>query len=168
MLQDREKYTLDAYDAKINFCEIPKFLYNTKRVLIFNQPCFSGQGDSPDYSPMLAEIGSSFPDVYFYTSKHHKSLLYNTISLQSYFTMPDLFKFAIFSTQCDIVVGPGNAPLISTWIKPNINNKNKTFIVMNQNNPGEARWFKDTKSSFITSKSVSEMFESLYSTLQTV
>lgn len=168
MLEDRAKYTLDTYNIEINFCKIPKFVYNTKRVLIFNQPCFSGQGQNIDYSPFIAEIGSKYPDVYFYTSQQHDCMLYNTISLQPFFSMPDLFKLAIFSTQCDIIMGPGNAPLIATWIKPNINNKNKSFIVMNQNDPGEARWFQNTESKFTTVKLVLEMFQCADEKLQTV
>jgi len=165
MDENKGKYTTDAYDIKIDFCEIPRFYDSTKRVLIFNQPSFSGQGDHMDYSPMIAELASNYTDTIFYTSQQHNCRLYNVVSLQNYLQMPDLFKIGIFSTQCDIVVGPGNAPLIATWIKPNIDNKNKTYIVMNQLNVGATRWYQGTNCKFVTTKSIPELFANLYQEL---
>ncbi len=161
MDENKEMYVCDAYNVNVDFYNIPNFLYKAVRVLIFNQPSFSGQGEHIDYTPFIETVARNHPNIMFYTSVNTPSTLPNVIGLQSYFQFPDLYKFAIFSTQCDYICGPGNAPLEATWIKPNINNRNKHYIVMNQLDQGCGMMFQTQKAQFVVVKSVQEIFQRL-------
>jgi hypothetical protein len=78
--------------------------------------------------------------------------------LSDYTIYPDLFNIARLSTYCDIICGPGNATIISSWWLENLSDNNKTYITINRNDIGEAILFKEVECKNIIVKSTKELF----------
>jgi|694.fasta_scaffold47402_6 hypothetical protein len=163
MLKSKEDYVLEDYTKNINIPDV-KELYR-KKVLIFNQPAFSGQSDNFDHTQYIETIANLHSDVLFYISSTFNTNLSNIISLQNFVTSPDLLQIAAFSLSCDIICGPGNATTISTWTKSNINNDKKIYITINRNDPGEAMLFQNQKCTTYVVKSTPSLYNYLHTCL---
>jgi hypothetical protein len=157
MLNNKIEYTLPHSKFDI---DIPLLDDKRTKILIYNQPATSGQADNEDFTPYIKSLIQN-KNIIIYTSQHTNIFSDNLISLPDYISYPDLFKIAYLSTFCDYICGPGNAPLQTTWIKENLLDKNKTYIVINRNDPGEAILFKETLSKNIVVNSTKELFGKL-------
>jgi len=143
MWKNKDKYLLELYNEDFDLSSIP-FIddLNYKKILIFNQIATSGQSDNANFSPFIDELKNN-ERVVIYTSQPSVIKHPRVINLRDYYSEPDLFKTARVSVNCDIICGPSNATIISTWIKPNLTNSKINYIVINCNNAGEAILFKD-------------------------
>jgi len=157
MLENKTNYVLPCPKPEIS---VPLLDDNRTKILIYNQQATSGQEDNEDFTSYI-ELLIKNKNIIVYTSQPTGLFSDNLISLPDYISYPDLFKISHLSTFCDYICGPGNAPLQTTWIKENISNKNKTYVVINRNDPGEAILFKETLSNNIVVNSTKELFGKL-------
>ena len=143
MWKNKNEYLMDLYDENFDLNSIP-FIndLNYKKILIFNQIATSGQSDNATFSPFIDELKNN-EHVVIYTSQPSVIRHPRVINLREYYGEPDLFKTARVSMNCNIICGPSNATVVSTWIKPNLMNNKMHYIVINRNNAGEATLFKD-------------------------
>jgi len=140
ILDDTQKYCLDYGESPIN----------KKNILVFNTIARSGQGDNVDNSSHILELADSFKDHTFFISNPINGKRDNIIFK---YEIPDLIEI---SKSCRIITGVINGPLMSTWFKWNIFNKDKTYISLHKINRGETQfcnnqtcqniWVKDTNS----------------------
>jgi len=143
MWKNKNEYLLEMYNEDFDVSIIP-FIndLNYKKILIFNQTATSGQSDNANFSPFIDALKNN-EHVVVYTSQPSVITHPRVINLRDYYGEPDLFKTAKVSMNCDIICGPSNATIISTWVKPNLMNNRMHYIVINRNNAGEATLFKD-------------------------
>jgi hypothetical protein len=157
MLDNKTKYVLPSPKLDI---DIPLLDDKRIKILIYNQQATSGQADNEDFTPYIKSLIQN-KNIIIYTSQPTNLSSDNLVSLSDYISYPDLFKISYLSTFCNYICGPGNAPLQTTWVKENILDKNKTYIVINRNDPGEAILFKETLSKNIVVNSTKELFGKL-------
>lgn len=150
---------LDKKIIKLDI-EIPLLKDFRKKILIFNQEATSGQSDNADFTPFIKKL-SEDKNIIIYTSKPINYYRDNIINLSDYINYPDLDIISEISKKIDIICGPGNATVISTWNFENILNENKIYITINRNNIGEAIFFKEVKCKNFVVNSVSSLFNIL-------
>jgi len=156
MNNDKLKYVLPTPQKELN---IPFINSHKTKILIFNQIATSGQADNVDYTPYIKSLATN--DILIYTSQKIQYTKDNIIQLPDYIQPPDLFDIASLSQHCDIICGPGNAPIIATWTRENLGNHNKTYITVNRNDIGEAIYFEETVCQNFVVKSTHELFQTL-------
>lgn len=161
MWLNKADFILDLFKEEVNLDSIP-FLRDSskKKILIFNQIATSGQSDNQNFSPYIDELIKN-ENIVVYTSLPNVNNHPRVINLLDYYSEPDLFKTANVSILCDFICGPSNATVISTWVKPNINRTNLTYIIINRNNVGEATLFKNMSCKVKVVSSTSQLFETL-------
>lgn len=142
--------------------EIPHIHSTKTKILVFNQEATSGQSDNVDFTPYIESLAQY--DVIIYTSQKLSRNIgnySNIIQLPEYIQRPDLIPISSLSLYCDIICGPGNAPIISTWTRQNLQDPNKVFITINSNDIGEAVYFQETLCRNYVVKSTYDLFQIL-------
>ena len=161
MWENKKNFILDLYDEHNVIDNIPFILDKSKKkVLIFNQVATSGQSDNKDFTPFILDLLSN-KNIVIYTSQPVPYNHSNLVCLQQYCSAPDLFKISKISTFCDIICGPSNATIISTWVKPNIHRTNLNYIIINRNDIGEATLFYDMPCVVDVVKTTDNLFDRL-------
>lgn len=159
LLDKPDRYIWDLKDIYLptNFV-IPK----EKKVLIFNMPSLSGQADNIDQTEFIVNIANKFPKIKFCTTNIDISLS-NILYLGKDITQRglDLFQFAEFSKRCNIIVGNGSGPLMFTWIKDNIMDPKKIYIINHKINDGECKLYSKQPAVSIRTTSTKQMFITL-------
>lgn len=161
MLEDKMKWVLPS--IKTENVDVPFINDSATKVLIYNQMVTSGQSDNVDFTNYISDLLTNNTNLIVYTSQplNLNKKFSNLIQLSDYIQYPDLIKICNISKKCDYICGPGNAPLISTWVYENLSNFYKTYIVVNRNNIGEAILFKESNCKNIVVKGTQELFEKL-------
>lgn len=159
MWHNKSDFILDLYDEHIDLENIPFFNdLSKKKILIYNQPATSGQSDNVDFTPYILDLINR-EDVVVYTSRPTNIDNPRVVCLQQWCMSPDLFKIAKLSVFCDIICGPSNATVISSWVKSNINRSNLTYIIINRNDVGEATLFENMTCTVDVVISTQQLFE---------
>jgi hypothetical protein len=173
-------YLFDKYGYKINLDYMDKdpinFVWeiediyinniltirNGFNVLIYNLKSLSGQADYIDATPIIEKLADKFKNVNFYIT-NGQSTKSNIICLESYFTKQgiDLFQFAELSKKCKIVTGNCSGPIEFGWIKSNLFDKNKTYIVNHKFNSWECMYSIHQLLNVIRVKSSLEIYTTL-------
>lgn len=162
MWSNKTEYILDLYDENNSIENIPLLLdKNRKKILIFNQIATSGQSDNADFTPFISNLLSNHNDIAIYTSLPTSIIDSRLVCLQQYCPAPDLFRIAKISLNCDIICGPSNATIISTWIKPNIYRTDLNYVIINRNDIGEATLFENMPCKVEVVPSTNKLFEHL-------
>jgi len=146
--------------------KIPIYNDNRIKILIFNQDATSGQSDNGDFNPFIDEL-SKQDNVLLYTSKKTSVNKENIINISDYITGPDLKIISELSKNFNVICGPGNATVISTWNTENLSNSEKIYITANRNNMGEAIWFNEVKCQNFIVDSTESIFKKLQNLLFT-
>jgi len=165
MLNEKLKFVLPLIEMEN--VHVPFINDDVVKILIYNQVATSGQADNVDFTPYIDKLLAENPNVIVYTSQPTKlsNKFNNLIELSEYITHPDLFKMAYLSTKCEYICGPGNAPIQLTWVSDNLSNFDKTYIVINRNNVGEAMLLRETNCKNIIVSGTEELFKELQSNL---
>jgi hypothetical protein len=145
---------------------IPTYNDNRIKILIFNQDATSGQSDNGDFNPFIDEL-SKQDNVLLYTSKKTSINKENIINISDYITGPDLKIISELSKNFNVICGPGNVTVISTWNTENLSNSEKIYITANRNNIGEAIWFNEVKCQNFIVDSTESIFKKLQNLLFT-
>lgn len=146
--------------------KIPIYNDNRIKILLFNQEATSGQSDNGDFNPFIEDLSEN-DNILIYTSKNTNINKENIINISDYITGPDLKIISEFSKNCNIICGPGNATVISTWNTHNISDSEKIYITVNRNNVGEAIWFNEVKCQNFIVNSTESIFKKLQNLLFT-
>lgn len=158
MLENKLDYVPAA--AQQDISNIPLLNDSRTKVLIFNQQATSGQADNDNFIPYIDTLSQN-ENLIIYTSKDTGVRKHNLISLPDHISHPDLNKIAYLSTFCKYICGPGNAPLQNTWIKQNLTDVDKTYIVINRNDAGEAILFGEAICENIVVNKTKDIFDTL-------
>jgi hypothetical protein len=132
------------------------------KVLIYTNESLSLQTDNVNQNKYIEEISKDFPEVIFYVTSSliNKS---NIICLNKHFKQKglDLFQYAELSKKCNIITGGPSGPLIFSWLKSNLLDKNKTYVVQCKNELGGCQFTSKQKNKTLRVKSTKELYETL-------
>jgi hypothetical protein len=132
------------------------------KVLIYTNKSLSGQTDKSDQTNYINEITDKYSEITFFVTDGsiNKS---NVICLNNFFTKKglDLFQFAELSKKCNIITGNSNGAIMFSWLKSNLLNKSKTYVIQHRNNCGECQFTSKQLNKTIHTRSTREMFDNL-------
>lgn len=140
-----------------------------KKVLIYNQKTFAGQSDNAGMNLLIDNLCKRFESIIFYISNDHKPSTSNCFNLRQILTpsyarsVCDISDIAQISKFCNTIVGPANGPLMASWIRPNICNNRKTYIINSTIDypKGKTQYFSKQRCDTIITMSTIEMFNVL-------
>ena len=137
------------------------------KVLIYTNRSLSGQADNSDPTSYIEKITDKYPGVTFYVTNSSISKP-NVICLNNYFTQRglDLFQIAELSKKCNIIMGNSNGALMFTWLKSNLMDKDKIFIITHRHSSGECQFTSKQLNKTICTRSTREMFDNLNTELK--
>jgi hypothetical protein len=132
------------------------------KVLIYTNKSLSGQADNSDPINYIEELSNKYSNITFYVTDSSISKP-NVVCLNNYFTQRglDLFQFAELSKKCNMIVGNSNGTLMFTWLKSNLMDKNKIFIITHRHSSGECQFTSKQLNKTICTRSTKEMFDTL-------
>jgi hypothetical protein len=179
MLSSKVSYAIDEAPVVFELDSIPFIYDNITKILFFNQIATSGQADYKDYSEQIKEIVRNNHIVAYTSAPISNTDNERIVNLEQFIIKPDLFKIAKLAKYVNIIAGPCNAPLISTWNKNTLNNENLTYVIINSNavdgdgnirsvnDVGNCIFSKDVKSKTIIVNTVDKLFDGIKSLLNT-
>lgn len=159
METDVEKYLWEIDDKYIGDKLVIRDGIN---VLIYNIPSKSGQADYIDADVFIDRLSDKFPNVNFYITSSNLQKA-NVICLNKCFDVRgiDLFQYAELSKRCNIIVGNGSGPIMNSWIKTNLLNANKIYIINHRYNDGECKFYSRQLAQSIRVLSTKDMYNKL-------
>lgn len=141
----------------------------TKKVLIYNQATFAGQSDNVGMQTLITTIARRHPNVIFFVSQDYQCDVSNTLNVKKELTKikNNLQELATISKFCDVITGPANGPLFSSWVRSNICNNRKTYIttITPDLSRGRTQYYANQRSKNIIATSTINMFNQLDSVL---
>lgn len=113
----------------IRFLELNK---DKKLIFISNNHVLSKQSNNFDFNPIISYLSDKYPNLLFLLTNKYEPILkkHNIFYTKDIIMIEenDLNENAYLSTFCDIIVGRASGPYTFSYIKENLNNKNKKFI----------------------------------------
>lgn len=130
--------TIDYSKYHIDSIKISK----DKNILICNGPALSGQSRNFDMSSVIVALAQKHPSCRFFVTQGMPTPFENIIDLNLMIDtngLSNLNEISYVSLFCDIIVGRGSGPFCFTHVKENLYDKNKTYLVMG-NQEREGNW----------------------------
>ena len=159
MGKNPENYIWEIEDKYINNTLTVKEGF---KVLIYTNKSLSIQAHNDDQTNYIDKITDKYPEITFYVTESSVTKP-NVICLNNFFTQKglDLFQFAELSKKCTIITGNSNGAIMFSWLKSNLLNKNKIYIIQHKNNPEECLFTSKQLNKTIWVTSTIDIFNNL-------
>lgn len=153
-LKPIEKYIPCIDFSKVNCSTVENYIQKdqSKKVLISNGPCLSGQSiHNDDMFEFIIELANQYKNITFIPTQKFDSSLDNIKFTDDITQIKgcDLNQIGYLSTFCNLIIGKNSGPFCFSTINQNLNDPNKTFYAFGQNSTD---WFCtgiDTKANHI-------------------
>jgi len=142
-LKPIEQYLPCIDFSKVNCSTVENYIQKdqSKKVLISNGPCLSGQSiHNDDMSEFIIELANQYKNITFIPTQKFDSNLDNIKFTDDITQIKgcDLNQIGYLSTFCNLIIGKNSGPFCFSTINQNLNDPNKTFYAFGQNS---ADWF---------------------------
>jgi hypothetical protein len=144
-LKPIEQYLPYIDFSKVNCSTVENYVQKdkSKKVLISNGPCLSGQSiHNDDMSEFIIELANQYKNITFIATQKFNSNVNNIKFTDDIIQIKgcDLNQIGYLSTFCNLIIGKNSGPFCFSTIKQNLNDPNKTFYAFGQN---PTDWFCD-------------------------